>query len=480
MTGLHNSNIKEIKVPFANGSKFYQYFAALTVNLGIVCSEMHYGWPSPYIPVLRSGNYTFQITSEEGSWLTVIPLIGAITGAFVTALIVDRLGRKKLIIFSSIPFLASWLMVGFAKSSSWMFVGRFLAGAADGLSFTAVPMYLGEIAEPRIRGLLASACPVLIVFGILLINILGSCLPLDTVAFIGTAIPIFLLLTFSWMPESPYFYLMRGNEKEARKSLQKFRGRSNVEAELRRMSKAVIEQNETRGSFLDLLRIRSNRKGLIITLGLRGVQQLTGTTVIIFYCKTIFEESNGFIAASTATIIYFSVQLFLSAVSSFVVDFSGRRPLLIISTAGTAVTLLVNGTYLYLKNCSNIDISGLDFIPLLCLLCFVIIFSSGLQTIPLLVMGEIFPTNVKAFALCSMDIYYSVMCTLISKYFHWSSETYGMHVPFFTFTVCCSLGLVFIIYCIPETKGKTLEDIQAELGSHDKKIIILNPESFVY
>lgn len=112
-----------------------------------------------------------------------------------------------------------------------------------------------------------------------------------------------------------------------------------------------------------------------------------------------------------------------------------------------------------------------EFVPIVALLCFVIIFSLGMQTIPLIMMGEIFPSNVKAFALCIMDIYYSVIVTIISKFFHWSKDNYGMHVPFFAFTVCCIIGLVFIIFAVPETKGKTLEDIQVELRGGKIKIV---------
>ncbi|XP_018563927.1 facilitated trehalose transporter Tret1-like [Anoplophora glabripennis] len=436
-------------------------------NLGVVCSEMHYGWSSPFGPVLLEGKYKFTITSNESSWLTVTPLIGAVFGAFVTGLVVDTFGRKRMIVFSSVPFIASWLLIGFADSSTLMFVGRFLAGAIDGLSFIAVPMYLGEIAEPKIRGLLSSVCPVSIVFGILLINVLGTYLPLDTTAFISTILPLLLLITFPWMPESPYFYLMKGNEEEARKSLQIFRGVEDVTVELNRISSAVKEQQENKGSFLDLFRVNSNRKAIFITLGLRTVQQLTGTTVIIFYCKTIFKEAGGF-SPSLSTIIYFSVQLVLAVVSSIVVDLCGRKPLLITSIIGTALSLLAHATYLYLQKIGY-DTTEYNFVPLAALLCFVVTFSIGLQTVPLLIMGEIFPTNVKAFALCTMDIYYSVFVTCMSKFFHWSKGI-GMHVPFFTFTGCCVLGLIFILLYVPETKGKTLEDIQDEL--HDKKTVV--------
>lgn len=205
--------------------------------------------------------------------------------------------------------------------------------------------------------------------------------------------------------------------------------------------------------------------------GLRGIQQLTGTTAIIFYAKTIFEEANGFISSSTATIIYFAIQLVLSALSSFIVDFSGRRPLLIISLSGTALTLLANSIYLYLKGCTDIDMEPFGFISIIALLSYIIIFSVGMQTIPLLIMGEIFPTNVKAFALCLMDIYFSVTVTIISKLFHWSKDYFGLHVPFFFFTVCCIVGVVFIIFVVPETKGKTLEDIQMELRREKTKTV---------
>lgn len=424
---------------------------------------MHYGWTSPSLPILLSGNYTFTITSDESSWLVVTPLLGAIFGALFTGMIVDIFGRKKLIIFSAAPFMLSWLFIAWATSSTLMFIARFIAGMTDGLSFTAVPMYLGEIADPKIRGLIASVCPVCIIFGILLINILGSYLSIETTAYIGTVVPLLLLVTFIWMPESPYFYLMKGKVEEAKKSLQILRGSEDIGAELNRISEAVEEQNKNKGKWTDLLTIRSNRRAVLVAFGLRGVQQLSGTTAIIYYCKQIFEQSSDFMSPSLATIIYFSVQLILSAVASVVVDFAGRRPLLIISITGTALALFMNGTYLYIKSCTDLDVSAISFLPLLALLAFVVAFSVGLQTIPLLIMGEVFPTDVKAVALCATDIFYSVIVTVISKLFHWSNDEFGMYVSFYAFAVCCLFGLAFIVFFVPETKGKTLEDIQNEL-----------------
>lgn len=422
---------------------------------------MHYGWTSPSLPILTSGNYTFTITNDQASWLVIVPLFGAILGSFFTAILVDIWGRKKLIIFSAIPFIFTWCFIAWASSPILMFIARFLAGLVDGLSFTAVPMYLGEIAAPKSRGLIASICPVCITLGILLINILGSYFTIKSTAYAGTVVPFLLLVTFIWMPESPYFLLMTGNVEEARRSLQVLRSSEDVLSELVRITKAVEEQNKSK--WTDLLTVKSNRKAVLVAFGLRGVQQLSGTTAIIFYCKKIFEESSDFISPTFATIIYFSVQLVLSAVASVVVDLSGRRPLLITSTTGTALALFINATYLYLKNCTDLDVSPINFVPIIALLGLVVVFSAGLQTIPLVLMGEVFPTNVKAVALCAADIYYSVIVAVISKLFHWTNNEFGLHVSFYGFSVCCLLGLVFILICVPETKGKTLEDIQAEL-----------------
>lgn len=204
---------------------------------------------------------------------------------------------------------------------------------------------------------------------------------------------------------------------------------------------------------------------------MRGFQQLTGYIAIIFYSKTIFEQSNNFISSNTASIIYAAVQVVLSIFSSFIVDISGRRPLLIISLVGSSFSLFGNGAFLYLKNCTDVDISSFSFIPLLALVSYIIMFSIGLVTIPFVIIGEMFPTNVKAFASCVLEIYFAVLVTIVSKFFHWSSNSFGMHVPFLSFAVFSLVGVFFVIFVVPETKGKTLEEIQDELCLENKKIL---------
>lgn len=228
---------------------------------------MHYGWSSHYLQTLERGNYTFQITKEESSYLAVMPMIGEVFGAIPAGIIVDLIGRKKSLIYSCMPFIASWLLIGCASSVMPMTIGRFIAGFSDGMLLTIVPMYLGEIASPKTRGLLSSLCPVSIVVGVLIEYNLGAKLALDVSAFVSILLPATFLTTFCWMPESPYYFFMNGKEEEARRSLEVLRGYENVEDDFGRISSAVKDQNDNRGKLFDLVTIKSNRKGLLICAG---------------------------------------------------------------------------------------------------------------------------------------------------------------------------------------------------------------------
>lgn len=201
--------------------------------------------------------------------------------------------------------------------------------------------------------------------------------------------------------------------------------------------------------------------------GLRGFQQLTGYTAIIFYAETVFEESGSFINASTATIIFFAIQLGLCILTSFVVDFSGRKPLLLVSLAGTAIALLANGIFLYLKNNTDMNLEGYAFISFLALVSYIVVFSIGMQTIPVLLISEVFASNVKASAMCLMDIYYSGIAAVISLYFHWTKDSFGMDVSFFTFAIFSASGIIFVVFVVPETKGKSLEEIQEDFRAEN-------------
>lgn len=446
------------------GVRFYQYCAAVTGSLGILSSEMHFGWPSPSLPILKNGTYFFQISDEEASWLAVMIFPGIVCGAIISSFIADMLGRKKVILGASIPLFVSWVTLALGRSQVIVFIARFLGGFGGGISFATVPMYLGEISDPQIRGFLSSLCPVFVVMGILMINILGIYLPIHQAAAMACAVPLIMFCTFCWMPESPVLLMAKGQKEEAMKNLIIFRGEKDAKIEFERLSKELKESlQEYMGKteqFMTLIKEKVNRKALFIALGLRSVQQLCGSTAITFYCKTIFEETRGFVSPNTGTILYFSLQAVLAVLSSLVVDVLGRRPMFIFSLFGTVVTLFMAGAYMFLDLHSDLDLEPYSYVPMTAILLNVAFFSMGVRNVPLLVMSEVFSPRIKPAALCVATIYYATLAIVVTKFYQITNDMVEMSCPIFTFGALSFVCLVVYYFCVPETKGKTLEDIQ--------------------
>ncbi|XP_023310098.1 facilitated trehalose transporter Tret1-like [Anoplophora glabripennis] len=444
------------------GTRIYQYLAAITGTLCILSSEMHFGWTSPSLPILVRGSYKFQITAEEASWLAVTLLAGTIFGAIFTGCLADILGRKKIILFTAVPLFVSWMLIALASSVVELYVARFIAGLSSGMSISTVPMYLGEIAEPEVRGMLASLCPVCVVFGILLINILGNYLDIDQTAFVASIFPIILFCTFVWMPESPSFLLLKHRKDEAQRTLETLRGKENGEVELKRLTEA-LNQCQGKVTAFDLFLNSTNRKAATVAFGLRTVQQFCGTTALTFYCKTIFEQADDIISPNVATIIYFCLQLGVAFFASFIVDIFGRRPLLVVSLIGSSTTLYLLSSYIYIKDNTDLFLESYSIIPILALFFNVVFISIGIRNIPLLMMSEMFSTDIKPIALCVGTIFYSIIATLSAKVFYFTNERFGMYMPFLIYGTLSLLSVIFVVFYVPETKGKTLEDIQREL-----------------
>ncbi|CAH1155582.1 unnamed protein product [Phaedon cochleariae] len=446
------------------GPRIYQYLAAVTGTLSILSSEMHFGWTSPSLPILTKGLYKFRISGHEASWLAVILLAGTVLGAIIAAKLTDVLGRRKVILLTALPLLLGWIMIGLAKSVTVLFIARFIAGVSSGLSFSTVPMYLGEIAEPQIRGMLASLCSVCVVIGILLINILGNYLPIDTTAYIGCIFPIVLFISFFWMPESPSFLLRNNRFEEAAKSIETLRGKEEADKELKRLQQDLVEDNGATHRFTDLFTDKVNRRAAFIAYGLRSIQQFCGATAITFYCKTIFQEEEDILAANTSTILYFGLQLIIAIFATFIVDITGRKPLLILSITGTVLTLFLMSAYFFLKEKTDYDLDNFTYLPLIVLFLNVSFLSIGIRNIPLLMMGELFSPDIKSIALCFGTIYYSIVALLTAKMFYLTTDAFGMYVPFLIFGILTLSSLFFVIFFVPETKGMRLKDIQIKLG----------------
>lgn len=446
-----------------------QFLAVFTATSSSISDGMQYGWCSPTVPLLMAEDSPIKITTMDAEWLDSIYMIGGIAGLPFTLYLSDKIGRKRSVSIASVIYIISWLLIIFGTNVDYIYVARFLAGLGGNMSFVCMPMYIGEIAHKNIRGFLGSFIYIMVLIGVIIVYTVAPLLEIYLTAVVGICFPIFQLLTFSFMPESPYYLLLQGKEDEAKQSLTFLRGFNNIDKELEEIKMAVERQQGESGRLQDIFLIDSNRKGLIIMTFLNASQHFGAISVILMNTHTILGGVDDVISTYEAGIIFSVIMLLSTIAGSLLLDHFGRKILLIISSLSTAACLLIIAIYFHLESSELVE--GLTWVPALAVILYAVAFRLGLGLIPLVITGEIFPTAVKAVGMTISDISYVVFGVISLNVYHALTNLYGFHAPFYIFGIWCVGATIFTAIYIPETKGKTLEEIQILLKgkNFDKK-----------
>ncbi|XP_022913036.1 facilitated trehalose transporter Tret1-like [Onthophagus taurus] len=440
---------------------FPQVRAMMTAAIAMVSAGTLFTWPSPSVPKLQEAPYNFTI--EELSYLTVIPPIAMVIFSPIYCWLLDNFSRKYTLFSSGFFHIASWILIYFADDI-WIFYGsRFVCGIADACCFASMPAYIAEVATPRIRGLYGNAMMVLMFIGQFLINCIGYYTSIKTTALCMMVFPITFLFLFASMPESPYFCIMKGREEDARKSLQRLRGIENVDVEYEQIFKDVSRQMTETTRYVDLWSIKSNRKAVIIANLARAFQQFSGISALMVYSQYIFNLSGGNISGGHAAMLFNGILAFINLFANVISDGLGRKKSMIFSCIGCGLGLLGESIYFYFNEYTNVDTEVASWFPVVGLIIYIIIFTFGLGIVPTLLLGELFNTSIRGKAALVTNCLFAIQLCGISKLFQILMTGFGLTVPFFFFTVCCFLGGIASYFVIPETKGKTLEQIQQML-----------------
>lgn len=391
----------------------------------------------------------------------------AMIGGVLGGPMIEYLGRKMTITATSFLFVLSWLLIGLANHVWFLYAGRAVAGLSVGIASLALPVYLGETIQPEVRGTLGLLPTALGNIGILFCFVVGNYVPWNYLALVGMvpAVP-FLVLAFV-IPETPRWYISKANDSKAVGSLKWLRAADCDEAiknEFDELKKSQIEADKTasNSAISDLLH-RSSIKPLGISLGLMLLQQMSGINAVIFYTVTIFKEAGSSIDENLCTIIVGVVNFLSTFVATVLIDRLGRKVLLYISNTCMIITLMILGTFFYLRS-TGYDLSDYGWLPLASFVVFVIGFSLGFGPIPWLMMGEILPAKVRGSA-ASIVTAFNWACTfVVTKTFIDIVESIGSHGAFWMFGSVCFVGMFFIAICVPETQGQSLEDIEKKMA----------------
>lgn len=466
--GISQQTLVSNNGQLGQAKKLPQYLAGIAATLGALAAGMVLGWTSPAGKdgINLIADYGIPMTSAEFSWIGSLTTLGAGAICIPIGMIADLIGRKTAMLIMVVPFTVGWLLIIFSNSLLMFYFGRFITGLSGGAFCVAAPLYTAEISENEIRGTLGSYFQLMLTVGILAAYVLGDVINnMKTLSIISAVIPLVFFGAFFFMPETPVYYLKKGNEEAARKSLIRLRGNQyNIETELREQRDALEATRRNGASFLNsIMRSPAVKKGFIIAYGLMLFQQMSGVNAIIFYSSTIFSEAGASISPNTAAIIVGAVQVVSVFLGTFVVDKLGRRILLLASIVMMFLMTLLMGIYFYCTKYTT-AFDNIKWFALIPICVFLILFSFGFGPIPWLMMPEIFAPEVKGVAGSSACLFNWLMAFVVTKFYSDMQNAVQPYGAFWIFSLFCAVGILFVYFLVPETKGKSLDQIQRELN----------------
>ncbi|KAF2357929.1 Sugar/inositol transporter [Trinorchestia longiramus] len=349
---------------------------------------------------------------------------------------------------------------GFGRSFWPLVLGRTLTGVYTGLVCVSINTYIGEISYHDIRGMLGTSFQFMLGAGIVYAYSFGAFTDWDDLAFICCVPPVVFCVLVFFNPESPAFLVANGKTDSGREALQKLRGPSwDVSAEMKAIEARASEANNHKTTFKDLLSPQLLRP-LVIVLGVMIFQQLCGINALVFNLDTIFKSAGSNMSASVSSIVVSVVQTLATLLAYFFVDTMGRKLLLIISAIFMGVGHGLVGLFFYLLEIEEVwTQQHLEWLPLLAVVIFQLAFSIGYGPVPWIMMGEMFPDNVRetASSLATVTNWTASFFVIFSfEPLQASLPTYWFY---WLFTCLCILATIFSAMVVVETKGKTIEEI---------------------
>jgi sugar porter (SP) family MFS transporter len=413
-------------------------------------------------------------------WANSCALVGCLVGALAAGALSDRFGRKRLLMLAALLFgltsVGNALSPTFAVFIAW----RILGGVAIGLASSLSPMYISEIAPAHMRGKLVSINQLTIVIGILLAQVINWCLVRDLPAgatdgfirgswfgqegwrwmFAITAAPAALFLAgLFFVPESPRWLAKKGRAEQSIAILTRIGGADYARAAMGEIGGSLAAADARRAGFADLLEPKL-RKVLVLGIGLAVFQQWCGINVIFNYAEEIFRAAGYDISSVLKNIAWTgSVNLAFTFVALGTVDRRGRRPLMLFGAGSLALI------YTALGACYACGVKGLP--TLLLVLAAIGCYAMSLAPVTWVILSEIFPNRIRGAAMSAAVASLWIACFILTYTFPILNAHLGPAGTFWLYAGICLAGYLFVLAKLPETKGKTLEQLETSLVEKD-------------
>ncbi|GBM45939.1 Facilitated trehalose transporter Tret1 [Araneus ventricosus] len=361
--------------------------------------------------------------------------------------------------YLSLLLVGGWLTIAYATNLTFVYIGRFITGMCIGLICVVTPMYIVEISTPEKRGHMGTGFQLYICLGIILSSTLGKFLAWDWVAIGGAVLAIVALLSLLPFPESPRWLVMHNKQADAVHAVNFLYGNTNDPSVNELLSESLTVSTRNSLSMQEIWH-PTFYKPAMLSITLMFFQQFSGSNAILYYTVSIFKEAKSSVDPMMGNLWVALVMFFSTFLTAQTMDIIGRKISLYISGFVTCISLNAMSVYLLLsaREPSLKDTYG--WIPLVCLIVYIAGFSVGLGPIPWLMMSEMSPIRVRGLV-CGLGTAFSwTFVFIITKSFLQMEAAVGDFGAYWIYSVFCLLTCFFTLIFLPETKGKTLEEIE--------------------
>jgi len=419
--------------------------------------------------------YFHLTTSFQIGWAMSSALVGCLLGSVLSGGLSDKYGRKRLLILAGLLFTGSAIGTALANNFFSFILYRLLGGIGIGLASNLSPMYIAEISPAAMRGMFVSINQLTIVIGILAAQLMNWLIAKPIVEnataqeilnswngqtgwrwmFGAETVPAFLFFLFMFfVPKSPRWLVKNAQDERARRILAKIGGDTYAATALAHI-KDTLKNEIERVNFKDLIEPKM-KKILLLGIVLAVFQQWCGINVIFNYAEEIFSAAGYGVSDILLNIVITgSINLLFTFVAIFTVDRWGRRVLMLFGAAGLSITYLFIGMSYFLHS------QGIHLLILV--VTAIAIYSMSLAPVTWVVISEIFPNRIRGAAMSVSVFSLWSACFILTYTFPMLNKGLGVSYTFWIYAFICVLGFLFIKFKLPETKGKTLEEIELEL-----------------
>ncbi|KAJ8710763.1 hypothetical protein PYW08_009278 [Mythimna loreyi] len=463
----------------AEGSKFNQIVIAVLMVLPVFSYGTAIGWISPMGPRLMSEDSpaSAPVHPDTISWMaSVVYMVGTPT-VFLFGYIVDNYGRKSALMLTSFSMAACWGLKLYSTETWALITARAIVGLGVSGSYVVTPLYIKEISEDSIRGILGSLVVLSQNLGNLFAYVMGEYLSYNAMLWVCLIVPILHLVLFTTMPETPSYLLKSGKVEEARDALAWLRCRDpsepTVDNELQNLL-LELEQSKS-GKLSEILKTlvtdRSTFRAFRIVLIITVARELCGCLAVLHFASLIFSKASAgglLLTANQQAAVLGLVQFVGSCTASSLVERTGRKPLLGTTCLVSGIAMCSLGAWFYAHEGAVSETAS--WLPIVALCLCIYCDAAGLQPVPFVIMTEMFSFQLRGTVTA---IVISFACGLMSvelRVFQPIAASVGLYLIFWLFSGVCLVSTIYIACVVPETKMRSLDEIYAEIGGKDKKL----------